>query len=242
MMTTPRTIAVAARKGGVGKTTIATGLAALYAHAGRRTLVIDLDPQSNAAYALGVSPSAPGTAQLLLGERPSPLNAAELLDVLPGGPALTGHEISSLDHEDLADLIPTLPYDVVICDCPPGNDHLDRLGLVSAFIALVALDAHPFAIAGACRVVEVIRSRQAKRRRCAERIALIQSRIDPRRGFDRDLDGVLQQAMPDLPRHVIRQDAELAHYSSERRPLPALLNSRGVQDLRMLMRWIDDQH
>jgi chromosome partitioning protein len=69
-------IAVAARKGGVGKTTIACGIASVLAKQGQQVLVIDLNPQSNAAYALGFNPAAPGTAELLIGENPSPLEAA----------------------------------------------------------------------------------------------------------------------------------------------------------------------
>jgi cellulose biosynthesis protein BcsQ len=57
---TQQRIAIAARKGGVGKTTIACGLASVMANQGKQVLVIDLDPQSNAAYVLGTNPTAPG--------------------------------------------------------------------------------------------------------------------------------------------------------------------------------------
>jgi chromosome partitioning protein len=52
-------VAVAAGKGGVGKTTIACGIASVLAANGRGVLLIDLDPQSNAAWGLGADPTEP---------------------------------------------------------------------------------------------------------------------------------------------------------------------------------------
>lgn len=52
--------------------------------------------------------------------------------MLPGGPNLAGHTIQSLDPLDLADAIESLQYDVIIFDCPPGVEYLERLGLVAA--------------------------------------------------------------------------------------------------------------
>ncbi|WP_110988796.1 AAA family ATPase [Acaryochloris thomasi] len=46
----PSRVAVAARKGGVGKTSISSGLSSILSTLGKKTLLIDLDPQSNAAF------------------------------------------------------------------------------------------------------------------------------------------------------------------------------------------------
>jgi len=109
-----RRLAVAARKGGVGKTTVACGLASILASQGQQVLVIDLDPQSNAGYVLGVDPTASGTAELLSGASPPPQEAAPGLYVLPRGPNLSGHNIQALDPEDLADVVAPLAYDTLV--------------------------------------------------------------------------------------------------------------------------------
>ena len=123
-------IVVAARKGGVGKSSITAALASLLAADGRRVLAIDLDPQSNLAFMLGSDPTAPGVARMLAGESVEPIEVMPNLEVLPGGPELARHDIARLDPEDLADIVVDWPYDDILFDSPPGNEHLERLGIV----------------------------------------------------------------------------------------------------------------
>jgi chromosome partitioning protein len=236
-------IAIAARKGGVGKTSIACGLASVFAARHKSVLVVDLDPQSNSAYALGVDPSAPGTAELLMGERIEPLVAGGYLRVYPGGPNLNNQTIQSLHPEDLADTIDRLPstYDVVIFDCPPGDENLERLGIVAAKVALVVTNAHPFALMGATRVLSALQNYRDKDRRGARQWALVLSQIDERRGMDRDLPADLRELYPNIKQLMVHQDINLAQAGAQQIPIVEYAaTSKATKELQTIASWIEE--
>src|ERR1039457_3968277 len=91
-----RVLAVSALQGGVGKTTTAVNLAAAVARAGRRTLLVDSDPQGGVGMYLGLAPEARGLAAWVT-KAPSfddsvVRAARENLDVLPAGERLPDAE------------------------------------------------------------------------------------------------------------------------------------------------------
>jgi chromosome partitioning protein len=236
-------IVVAARKGGVGKTTVACGIASILSHQGLQTLVIDLDPQSNAAYVLGVDPVAPGTAELLMGQHPFPLEVTPSLFVLPGGPELGAAKIQSLHPEDLAEIVQTLDYDAIIFDCPPGNEYLERLAIVAANTALVVTNAHPLAVMGAARVLEILEAYHHKNRRGPTHWSLVLSKIDSRRSMDKQFAPQLAQQYPNIPQFLIPQDTALSLAAAEQIPIMDYdPKSRGAKELLSLVSWIRTDH
>jgi len=163
-----RIIAIANQKGGVGKTTTAVNLATAFAEAGRRVLVIDLDPQGNASTGLGFAVEARGltTYDLLRGD--SGLDsvivatAVPRLFLVPGSADLAGIELE-MGQEDrreflLANMIRGWvgAFDEVLIDCPPSLNLLTINALVGAERVLVPLQCEFYALEGLAQLMRTV--------------------------------------------------------------------------------------
>ena len=126
-----RRLIVAMPKGGSGKTATTVAFAWALQRAGRKVLVVDLDPQGNATGALGVAENhSYGVLEFLLRPQISfaPRSTAEGIDVIPASPWKAGPDLEIQSANRLTGPVAVREalqrvedsYDYVTCDCAPG--------------------------------------------------------------------------------------------------------------------------
>ena len=152
-----KVIAVANQKGGVGKTTTSVNLTAALARLGKKTLLVDFDPQGNSTSGMGVSKRSNPTAYDVVMGRVSAEDAVIRLPygwVLPSNTDLSGAEVELANVERreyrLREALDAVrdDFDYIFIDCPPSLGILTLNAFTAADSLLVPLQCEYYAMEG----------------------------------------------------------------------------------------------
>lgn len=224
----PKIVAVANQKGGVGKTTSVINLGACLAAVGKKTLIVDLDPQCNATSGLGFETAEnPSILELLLGESqqfsPSKHGDIEPLSILTGSPDLVGAEKLIAESEDSVRAVTRLlhgllsvsedGYDYIFLDCPPSLNLLTLNALTAATHLLVPVQAEYYALEGLAAIMESLEFTREHTNPNIELLGLAITMVDVRTNLAAQVESEIRKHYGDrvfrttIPRNVRLSEA-----------------------------------
>ncbi|HXX54042.1 MAG TPA: AAA family ATPase, partial [Thermodesulfovibrionales bacterium] len=156
-------IAIANHKGGVGKTTSSTNIAACWGEQGKKVLLVDMDPQGSASMSLGITSDGGDLLSALQKSIALPVERTKIkgVDVVPSGPSLAlARQLftGSLGKELLLRCIKQTPddWDRIIIDCPPSLGVLTVTSLWASKNTVIPVETNYLALRGLNQMVEMV--------------------------------------------------------------------------------------
>ena len=243
-----RIISVANQKGGVGKTTTAINLSACLAEAGKKVLVIDMDPQGNTTSGLGIDKdSAENTIyEVILREigikEAIVKEAFENLDIIPSNVNLAGAEIELIGVEDREYVLKNSlaqiknKYDFIILDCPPSLSMLTVNAMTASNTVIVPIQCEYYALEGLTQLIHTINLVKKKLNPKLELEGVVFTMYDSRTNLSLQVvENVKDNLKQPLYKTIIPRNIRLAEAPSHGLPINIYdSKSSGAESYRLL--------
>ena len=191
-------VAIANQKGGVGKTTTAVNLSSCVAALGKKTLIVDLDPQGNTTTGYGIPKRSVdvGTYELLIGEAEAKdaIRKTEFrTDVIGSNTRLAGAGLEMIDlpgrESRLRKALASVQkdYDFIFVDCPPSLDLLTLNGLSACDSVLIPVEAAYLPVKGLQQLIKTIGKVHRRLNPRLSIMGILLTKVDRRTNFARDI-------------------------------------------------------
>jgi chromosome partitioning protein len=225
-------VSISNQKGGSGKSTTAVNLSAYMALAGKRVLLIDLDPQGSLTTHLGIDKKSLEKTMydVMLGQA----NLADViistetprLYIAPTNNLLGKAEFELFQQEDRASILDSkmakIDYDYVIIDTPPNLYNLTLNALMASDTILIPIDSTFYALEGLAVIIELLDMIESELDHYLTRRYLL-TKYDSRTNLSKEVEGKLRELFGDAVfKTVIPANVRLAVAPSYGKPIYAV--------------------
>ncbi len=245
-----KTISIVMRKGGVGKTTTAVNLASALQVKGKKTLLVDLDPQASATISVGINPKTlPYSINDLftnINRKPQDVIVTTPfgLSVLPAKEEFNKTEagMTATSVGALKPIISELEdqFDYIIIDTMPSQSYLSVNALVASHSVIIPLETHYLAMEGLDQAMKDVEEVKQGLNPGLEIIGILPTKVQPNTKLAKAVLDEAKDAYPALLLPIeIKLSIKIAEASLEGKPIVILdPQHQGAEDYFKLAQYI----
>ncbi|MGZ5282217.1 MAG: ParA family protein [Methylotenera sp.] len=216
-------VSVVNQKGGTGKTTTTMNLGCALSSLGKRVLLVDLDPQGNMSYSLGISDAEKTMADVISGQcsAKDAIVMAEGVDIIPGSPDMADIEVSLAGQEQREQFLKkalvglSSQYDYILIDSPPSLSLLTINALNAAQSVVVPMQLEVLTLQGLNQILNTIEQVKKSMNSKLKVKGILLVMYDKRRKLSHELQSFMGENVRNrIYETVIRMNVKLAEAPS----------------------------